>query len=484
VSVLLFYKVMTKTVRTRFAPSPTGYMHIGGMRTALYAYMFAKKNGGIFVLRIEDTDIERRVDGAEEIIYRSLSDAGIIVDEGPLEGGAYAPYIQSQRKNGYLQYALQLIEKGEAYYCFCGKDRLEDLHKAGNTKYDKHCLHLDKDTVQANIKKGLPYVIRQNIPKEGVSSFFDLVFGTVTVPNADMEDNILIKSDKMPTYNFANVVDDHLMNITHVIRGTEYLSSTPKYNRLYDALGWDRPQYIHLQPIMRDSTHKLSKRYGDKSYEDYIQKGYLKQAVINYIALLGWSPKEDREKFTLQEMIDKFDISGISKSASIFDENKMKWLNGQYIKELSNQEFVLNADKWFEECGLQEFDKDYLAGLLKSRCETFEDICTLTEFLKEGVFDKFDTNLFVNTKWKTDIEMAKRLLPSLSKIAKENWSQLHTKLLEYAAANGYKNGQVLWIFRIALTGALSTPGGAIEMAMLLGQDRSLKRLQKVCNRLF
>lgn len=311
---------MSSEVRTRFAPSPTGYLHIGGLRTALYAYLYAKKNGGKFVLRIEDTDRERYVPGAVEIIYATLKDAGLVYDEGPDVGGDYGPYIQSERKNTYLEYAKQLVENGHAYYCFCDKERLEKLHVQGATKYDKHCASLSKEEVEMRLKRGDSYVIRQNIPLEGSTTYHDMVFGDITVENKELEDNILIKSDGMPTYNFANVVDDHLMAINYVIRGVEYLSSTPKYNLLYDGLGWERPHYIHLQPIMRDATHKLSKRYGDASYEDFIKKGFLKEAIVNYIALLGWSGKDNVEKFTLAELVDKFDLSGVSHSPSIFDE--------------------------------------------------------------------------------------------------------------------------------------------------------------------
>lgn len=330
-------------VRTRFAPSPTGFLHVGGLRTALYAYLYAKKAGGKFILRIEDTDLERTVPGAVELIYRTLRETGLKYDEGPDVGGEYGPYIQTQRKQIYIDYAKKLIESGDAYYCFCTKERLEQLHKEGATKYDKHCLHIPREEAEKRIASGEKYVIRQNIPAEGVSSYVDLVFGEIKVDYNDLEDNVLIKSDGYPTYNFANVIDDHLMGITHVIRGTEYLSSTPKYNLLYDALGFERPQYIHLQPIMRDAHQKLSKRHGDANYEDFIAKGFLKDAIVNYIALLGWSPKDNREKLTLEEMEQLFSLDGVSKSASIFDEAKMRWLNSLYVKELSEEEFHKRA---------------------------------------------------------------------------------------------------------------------------------------------
>ena len=328
-------------VRTRFAPSPTGFLHVGGLRTALYCYLYAKQNGGDFILRIEDTDLERYVEGAVEIIYKTLAEANMKIDEGPNEGGPYGPYVQTQRKDLYLKYAKELVEKGAAYYCFCDKERLDSLkNDTGIARYDKHCLHLSKEEVNERLARGDKWVIRQNMPTSGVSEFDDLVFGHVTIPNNELEDQILIKSDGLPTYNFANVIDDHLMNITYVMRGNEYLSSTPKYNLLYDAFGWERPNYIHLTPIMKDETRKLSKRYGDANFDDFVKKGYLPEAIVNYIALLGWSPKGEQEKFTMDELIEKFSISGLSKSSAIFDEAKMKWLNGEYIKELRQKMII------------------------------------------------------------------------------------------------------------------------------------------------
>lgn len=468
-----------ETVRTRFAPSPTGYLHIGGLRTALYAWLFARKNGGKFILRIEDTDLERYVDGAVEIIYRTLRETGLDYDEGPDVGGDYGPYIQSERREIYLEYARKLVEQGDAYYCFCTKERLEEIHKNGATKYDKHCLSLSKEEVQRRIDAGEKYVIRQNIPEEGSSTYHDMVFGDITVENKDLEDNILIKSDGMPTYNFANVVDDHLMGINYVIRGVEYLSSTPKYNLLYKAFGWEIPNYMHLQPIMRDATHKLSKRHGDASYEDFIKKGYLKEAIVNYIALLGWSPKDNREKFSLDEMKELFSVSGLSKSASIFDENKMRWLNSCYVKELSDEEFHAYALPFYEKLDyLKGYDLKYLSSLLKNRCEIFSDVEKLTAFLTE--FEGFDLDLFVNAKWKTDRDLAKKMIPDLAELCENSFDSLHDGLVAYAEKAGYKKGQVLWIFRIAITGAQNTPGGATEMAALLGKDEVIKRL-KICS---
>ena len=470
------------TVRTRFAPSPTGYLHIGGLRTALYAYLFAKKNGGEFILRIEDTDLGRYVDGAVEIIYRTMREAGLNWDEGPDVGGEYGPYIQTERKDIYLEYAQKLVEQGDAYYCFCTKERLEKIHEEGATKYDKHCLNLSKEEIKRRIDAGESYVIRQNIPTEGSTTYHDMVFGDITVENKELEDNILIKSDGMPTYNFANVIDDHLMKINYVIRGVEYLSSTPKYNLLYKAFGWELPNYMHLQPIMRDAQHKLSKRHGDASYEDFIAKGFLKDAIVNYIALLGWSSKDDREKFTLEEMVELFSVEGLSKSQSIFDEVKMRWLNSCYIKELSDDEFYEKALPFYEKVEyLKGYDLKYLSTLLKNRCEILSDVGKLTEFLTQ--FDGFDLELLVNAKWKTNGEMAKAMIPDLIKIVENGLENLHDGLVSYAETSGYKKGQVLWIFRIAITGAQNTPGGATEMAILLGKDEVIRRLSDTASRL-
>lgn len=469
-------------VRTRFAPSPTGYLHIGGLRTALYAYLYAKKNGGKFILRIEDTDLERYVDGAVEVIYSTMREAGLIWDEGPDVGGEYGPYIQTERKAIYLKYARQLVEQGNAYYCFCTKERLAKMHEDGATKYDKHCLSLSREEVERRIAAGEPYVIRQNIPETGSTTYHDMVFGDITVENKELEDNVLIKSDGMPTYNFANVIDDHLMRISHVIRGVEYLSSTPKYNLLYKAFGWELPQYMHLQPIMRDATHKLSKRHGDASYDDFIKKGYLKDAILNYIALLGWSPKNDREKFTLDEMVEMFSVEGLSKSASIFDEAKMRWLNSCYVKELSPEDYYAHALPFMEKLDyLKGYDLRYLATLLQGRTEIFSDVEKLTAFLTE--FDGFDLDLFVNQKWKTDSDLAKKMIPDLMGLVRDDFDNLHDALVAYAEKSGYKKGQVLWIFRIAITGAAATPGGATEMATLLGKEKVAARLALTLERL-
>jgi glutamyl-tRNA synthetase len=469
-------------VRTRFAPSPTGYLHIGGLRTALYAYLFAKKNGGKFILRIEDTDVERYVEGAEEIIYSSLKDSGLYYDEGPDVGGEYGPYIQSQRKSIYLEYAEKLIKLKGAYRCFCTKERLESLtDKNGQRKYDKHCLNLSEKEIQEKLDAGVPYVIRQNMPVEGTSSYIDLVYGEITVDNKELEDNVLIKSDGMPTYNFANVIDDHLMKINYVIRGIEYLSSTPKYNLLYDSFGWEKPQYIHLPPVMRDAQHKLSKRYGDPSFNDLVGEGFLKEALINYIALLGWSPKDNREKLSFDELKELFSIEGLSKSPAIFDKQKLSWLNGEYIREMSPEDFNARALPFYEKSkvrGLYDYNK--LSRLLQGRIEVFSQIPEKINFIEE--FDRFDVNLYIREKQKSTKETALAVLPEAIKAFEgltiwEN-DAIFAALKEVAAAAGVKSGAAMWCVRVALTGRETTPGGASEIAELLGKDRTLKRLRQ------
>ncbi len=468
-----------KRVRTRFAPSPTGFMHLGGLRTALYAYLFAKSHDGDFVLRIEDTDRERYVDGAVEVIYSSLKESGMDYDEGPDKGGNYGPYVQSERMEIYHKYAKELIDLGGAYYCFCTKERLESLtDENGNRKYDKHCLKLSKEEIEQNLKEGKPYVIRQNIPTEGTSTYEDLIYGTISVDNCEMEDNILIKSDGMPTYNFANVVDDHLMEISHVMRGTEYLSSTPKYNLMYDAFGWERPVYIHLPTIMKDATRKLSKRYGDANFDDFVNKGYLPEAIINYVALLGWAPKENVEKMSMQDMIRLFSIDGISKSPSIFDEVKLAWLNGEYIKAMSDEDYFAYGEKFLQKSSVYgKYDSHLLLSILKTRIETFGEIPQKLEFLNE--FGKYDVNLFCHKKMKTDVEIAKVVLPLVKELLENTeftHDRLHDAFMNLAQSKGYKNGQVMYPARVALTGVESTPGGAIEMALILGKDEALRRI--------
>ena len=474
-------------LRTRFAPSPTGYLHIGGLRTALYSYLYAKKNGGKFILRIEDTDQGRYVAGAVEIIYRTLRETGIMYDEGPDVGGDYGPYIQSQRKNEYMHYAQKLVESGHAYYCFCTEERLQSLPDVnGARRYDKHCLHLPKEEVEARLAAGEPFVIRQNMPTEGSTTYHDVVYGDITIDNSELEDQILIKSDGMPTYNFANVIDDHLMAINCVMRGIEYLSSTPKYNLLYDAFGWERPMYIHMPPIMKDAQHKLSKRNGDASYEDLVKKGFLKDAIINYIALLGWSPKDDTEKMSFAELEQKFDVSGINKSPSIFDPQKLAWLNSLYIKEMTPEAFAEYATPWINDCYLKDFDKALVCKLIQSRVETFAEIEDKLRFLVD--FGTFDSALYDNAKQKTDANVAREILPlvraAFAEIAEENWDNQHLyeALVALAQSQGVKNGKVLWPARIALTGLAATPGGASEIAELLGKTETLRRLdQSIAN---
>ncbi len=468
-------------VRTRFAPSPTGFLHVGGLRTALYCYLFAKQNNGKFILRIEDTDLERYVEGAVEIIYKTLAEANMIIDEGPNEGGPYGPYVQTQRKEIYLKYAKELVSKGAAYYCFCDKERLESLKNDGGiARYDKHCLHLSKEEVEMRLQRGDKWVIRQNMPTEGVSEFDDLVFGHVSIPNSELEDQILIKSDGLPTYNFANVIDDHLMNITYVMRGNEYLSSTPKYNLLYDAFGWERPNYIHLTPIMKDETRKLSKRYGDANFDDFIKKGYLPEAIVNYIALLGWSPKGEQEKFTMEELIEKFSISGLSKSSSIFDEAKMKWLNGEYIKELDFEKFMEYATPFFELSkikGLYDYRK--FGKLLQSRIEIFSEIPEKVEFITE--FNKIDDTMYDNKKFKLNKNVAKVILEEVIPVFENlewNEDKMHEATVNAATKLEVKSGAVYTVMRIALTSVMVTPGGSVEMMDILGKDESIRRLKQ------
>ncbi|MDD4290631.1 MAG: glutamate--tRNA ligase [Clostridia bacterium] len=473
---------MDKIIRTRFAPSPTGYMHIGNLRTALYSYFYAKGRGGQFILRIEDTDQNREVEGSSQLIIDTLHETGLIYDEGPDIGGPYAPYVQSQRKTGYLEYAKQLVAQGDAYYCFCDKERLESLtDENGARKYDKHCLSLSLEEVQRRLANGESYVIRQNIPDtHEANTYHDMVFGDITVDSCEMEDQILIKSDGMPTYNFANVIDDHLMNINCVMRGAEYLSSTPKYNLLYDAFKWERPVYIHLPSIMRDATHKLSKRNGAAGYGDLKAKGFLREAILNYIVLLGWSPKNDVEKMSFDEMLHAFNLEGISKSNAIFDEVKLRWLNGLYIKELPFEEFVEYATPWLDKsCCRGRFDYAYLCKLIQGRIDTLEDIIELVSFVDK--FGDYDLELYTNKKQKTSPEVAKEILPKVLDFltAQTDWSeqQLHDSVLAFVQQLGVKNGIVLWPLRVALSGLMSTPGGATELLYLFGKEESLRRIR-------
>ena len=474
-----------QNVRTRFAPSPTGYMHVGNLRTALYAYLTAKAGGGSFLLRIEDTDQERLVEGAVDIVYNTLRETGLLWDEGPDIGGPVGPYIQSQRMGMFKGYAEQLVEKGAAYYCFCDKNRLEEVRAVQQAsgmapKYDGHCRHLTLAEIKEKLDAGIPYVIRQKVPTEGTVSFHDEIFGEITVDCADLDDQVLIKADGMPTYNFANVVDDHTMGITHVIRGNEYLSSTPKYNLLYEAFGWDIPVYIHCPPVMKDATHKLSKRNGDASYEDLIAKGYLKDAVLNYIALLGWSPKGEREIFTLPELVKEWDPAGISKSPAIFDGQKLRYINGEYIRRLSPDEFYEKALPWMRKTVKSgTADLRALAGVLQARCEVLEDIPEQVDFI-DAVPD-YSLELYTNKKMKTTPESSltalAEVLPILEGLADFTAEAIHAALFEKIAQLGVKNGWLLYPLRVAVSGKQFTPGGGIELCAILGKEESVARVK-------
>ncbi len=473
-------------VRTRFAPSPTGYMHIGNLRTALYAYLVAKSQGGDFILRIEDTDQERYVEGAVDLIYRTMAETGLIHDEGPDIGGNYGPYVQSERLPLYKEYAQKLVEAGGAYYCFCDKERLDSLRAQQEAaklmpKYDGHCAHLSKEEIEEKLASGVPYVIRQKIPKRGNTSFYDEIYGKITVDNATLDDNILLKSDGYPTYNFANVIDDHLMNITHIIRGSEYLSSTPKYNLLYEAFGWEIPTYIHVSPVMRDAHKKLSKREGDASYEDFINKGYLKEAVLNYIALLGWSPGGEQEIFTLEEMIKAFDLKGISKSPAIFDPKKLDWLNGEYIRKLSPEAFYEKALPYLKEAiHKEDVDLKKVAHLLHDRCEKLMDIPEQLDFI--DALPEYEPALYCHKKMKTNEENSltslKEILPVLEGISDWQYETLHEALFALIEKLEVKNGLILWPLRVAVSGKAFTPGGGLELAEILGKKETIARIKK------
>ena len=473
-------------VRTRFAPSPTGRMHVGNLRTALYAYLIAKHEGGDFLLRIEDTDQERLVEGAVDIIYRTLKRAGLKHDEGPDKDGGVGPYVQSERQAAgiYLEYAKKLIEKGEAYYCFCDKERLESLKTEVAGKeiviYDKHCLSLSKEEVEAKLAAGVPYVIRQNNPTEGTTTFQDDIYGDITVDNGELDDMILIKSDGYPTYNFANVVDDHLMGITHVVRGNEYLSSSPKYNRLYEAFGWEVPTYVHC-PLITDEEHKkLSKRCGHSSFEDLLEQGFLPEAIINFVALLGWSPEEDREIYSLAELIEVFDYHHMSKAPSVFDFTKLKWMNGEYIKAMDFDVFYEMALPYLKEAITKDYDLKKIAEMVKTRIEVFPDIPALIDFFEE--LPAYDTAMYAHKKMKTTPETALEVLRELMPIleAQEDYSNdaLYALLMDYVAKKGCKNGYVLWPVRTAVSGKQMTPCGATEMMEIVGKEEALKRIRK------
>ncbi len=476
---------MTK-IRTRYAPSPTGRMHVGNLRTALYAYLIAKHEGGDFILRIEDTDQERYVEGATEIIYDTLKSAGLKHDEGPDIGGPVGPYVQSERvKQGiYLKYAKELVAKGEAYYCFCTQERLNSLKKTVNGEeimvYDKHCLHLSKEEVEANLAAGKPYVIRQNNPTEGTTTFHDELYGDISVNNSELDDMVLIKSDGYPTYNFANVVDDHLMGITHVVRGAEYLSSSPKYNRLYEAFGWEVPKYIHCPTITNEEHKKLSKRSGHSSYEDLIDAGYLPEAVVNFVALLGWSPEDNREIFSLDELVKAFDYHNISKSPAVFDMVKLRWMNGEYLKAMDDEKFFQLAEPYIREAIHREMDLRKIARMVKTRIEIFPDIPDLVRFF--DTLPEYSTDLYIHKKMKTNKEnslaLLREVLPVLEGQEDFTNDALFAALKSFAAEKGYKTGFVMWPIRTALSGLPTTPGGATELLDALGKKESLARIRK------
>lgn len=481
---------MTK-IRTRFAPSPTGRMHVGNLRTALYAYLIAKHEGGDFLLRIEDTDQERYVEGAVDIIYRTMAKTGLIHDEGPDKDGGVGPYVQSERQAAgiYMKYAKQLIDEGKAYYCFCDKERLESLTQVVAGKeisvYDKHCLHLSKEEIEANLAAGKPFVIRQNNPTEGTTTFHDEIYGDITVDNIELDDMILIKSDGYPTYNFANVIDDHLMGITHVVRGNEYLSSSPKYNRLYEAFGWEVPVYVHC-PLITDEEHKkLSKRSGHSSYEDLIDQGFLSDAVVNFVALLGWSPEDNVEKMTLAELIEKFDYRHMSKSPAVFDYTKLKWLNGEYFKAMDDDKFYEIAEPVIKSVITKDYDLRKIAALVKTRIEILPDIEEHIDFLE--AVPEYDIEMYTHKKMKTDaassLEVLNEILPILK--AQEDFGNdaLYATISKFIADKGVKNGYVLWPIRTAVSGKQMTPGGATEIMEILGKEESISRIEAAIKKL-
>ena len=484
---------MTK-VRTRFAPSPTGRMHVGNLRTALYEFLIAKHEGGDFILRIEDTDQERFVEGATEIIYRTLEKTGLVHDEGPDKDGGCGPYVQSERqKDGiYLKYAKELIEKGEAYYCFCTKERLETLKSVVSEeedkeiiKYDKHCLHLSKEEVEANLAAGMPYVIRQNNPTEGTTTFHDAIYGDITVDNEELDDMILIKSDGFPTYNFANVVDDHLMSITHVVRGNEYLSSSPKYTRLYHAFGWEEPIYVHCPLITNEEHKKLSKRSGHSSFEDLLEQGFVTEAIVNFIALLGWSSPSNEEIFSLEDLIKEFDYRHINKAPAVFDLNKLRWMNGEYIKKMDNEKYYEMAIPYIKEVIHKDLDLYKIADLVKSRIETFLDIKDLIDFFEE--LPEYDTAMYTHKKMKTNEEISlgvlKEQLPLLEALEDYSIPAIEEVVMNYIGQKGIKNGTGLWPLRTAVSGKQSTPGGAYEIMNIIGKEESIRRIKIAIDKL-
>ena len=467
-------------VRTRYAPSPTGFMHVGNLRTALYEYLVAKSQGGVFVLRIEDTDRERLVEGAEDVIYKTLQKVGMKHDEGPDMGGDYGPYVQSQRKELYRPYAEQLVREGKAYYCFCTKERLDSLHQEeGFGGYDRHCRDLPQEEVQRLLDAGTPYVIRQKVPLTGATTFEDSVFGAITIENKEIEDQVLLKADGYPTYNFANVIDDHLMNITHVVRGNEYLSSAPKYNRLYEAFGWEIPVYVHC-PLITDENHKkLSKRCGHASYEDLIDQGFVSEAVVNYVALLGWCPSDNREIFSLEELVEAFDYRHMSKSPAVFDTVKLKWMNGEYLKAMDFDRFYELAEPYLKKAVTKDYDLKKIAALVKTRIEILPDICEQIDFFEE--VPEYDNELYRHKKMKTDPEkglvLLREVLPVLEAQEAFDNDSLFETLKSFAGEKEYKIGYVMWPLRTAVSGKQNTPGGATELMEVLGKEESLKRIR-------
>lgn len=471
--------------RTRFAPSPTGYMHVGNLRTALYAYLAAKgKDKGTFILRVEDTDQERYVDGAMDVIYQTLKETGLVWDEGPDVGGDFGPYIQSDRRDIYRKYAEQLVAQGDAYYCFCDKERLDEMkavQKASNSvsKYDRHCLHLSKEEIEEKLAAGVPYVIRQRIPDSGTITFNDEIRGSITVDCDTLDDQVLLKADGLPTYNFANVVDDHLMGITIVIRGTEYLSSAPKYDLLYKAFGWEIPKYLHCPPVMKDASNKLSKRNGDASYQDLVAKGYLKEAVLNYIALLGWSPKGEKEIMSLEEMCEEFSIYDVSKSPAIFDPVKLNYVNAEYIRRMSPEQFYEVALPWMKQAVKRDdVDLSIMAKSLHQRCEVLGDIPAQLDFIDE--MPEYDLELYTSKKMKTNPEVALdsllKIKPVIEAVEDFTFDNIHTALFALIEQLGCKNGIILWPLRVAVSGKQFTPGGGIEIAATIGKEDTLKRI--------
>ena len=479
------------TVKTRFAPIPNGRMHVGNLRTALYAYLIAKHEGGKFMLRIEDTDQERFMEGALDIIYRTLAKTGLVHDEGPDKDGGVGPYVQSERQAQglYMKYAKKLIEQGDAYYCFCDKERLESLKTevAGKeiTVYDKHCLHLSKEEIEANLAAGKPYVIRINMPTEGTTTFHDELYGDITVENNELDDMILIKSDGYPTYNFANVIDDHLMGITHVVRGNEYLSSAPKYNRLYEAFGWEIPKYIHCPLITNEDHQKLSKRCGHSSYEDLLDQGFLTEAIVNFVALLGWSPSSDNEIFSLEELVKEFDYHRISKSPAVFDMVKLRWMNGEYMKKMDDDKFYEMALPYLKEVITRDLDFHKIAAMVKTRIEVFPDIKDQVDFFEK--VPEYETSMYVHKKMKTNEETSLQVLREVQPLleAQEDFSNdaLFEMLSAYAKEHGYKVGYVMWPIRTALSGKQMTPAGATEILEVLGKEESLVRIQAAIDKL-